>query len=143
MKNHTMLEISKWYISTINYHGSSKIFTSPPNLITHLIVNSLKKVKEKNQAIKSNNFIGQFHFFHIQLHVHLQLRFIIANQVEKMSHGVQWPMNHNSNHIKNYIFIYFGIPPKMNDINVLFIQIDISHKFKLHMQLQIILQSFM
>jgi hypothetical protein len=33
----------------------------------------------------------------------------------------------------------------MNDISVffIFIQIDISHKYKLHMQLQTILQSFM
>jgi hypothetical protein len=35
----------------------------------------------------------------------------------------------------NYIFIYFGMPLKMDDINVFFIQIDISHKYKLHMQL--------
>jgi hypothetical protein len=38
---------------------------------------------------------------------------------------------------KNYIFIYFGMPLKMDDINVFFIfnfiQIDINHKYKLHM----------
>jgi len=38
----------------------------------------------------------------------------------------------------NYIFIYFGMTLKMDDINVffifIFIQIDISHKYKLHMQ---------
>jgi hypothetical protein len=40
---------------------------------------------------------------------------------------------------KNYIFIYFVMPLKMDDINVffifIFIQIDISCKYKLHMQL--------
>jgi hypothetical protein len=34
-------------ISTINYHGCSIIFTSPPNPITHFIVSSLKKIKGK------------------------------------------------------------------------------------------------
>ncbi len=34
-------------ISTINCHGSFEIFTNPPNLTTHLMVNSLKKVKGK------------------------------------------------------------------------------------------------
>jgi hypothetical protein len=38
------------------------------------------------------------------------------------------------------IFIYFGMPLKMDDISVffifIFIQIDIGHKYKLHMQLQ-------
>jgi hypothetical protein len=33
--------------STINIHGSSKIFTNPPNLTTHLMICSLKKVKGK------------------------------------------------------------------------------------------------
>jgi len=41
---------------------------------------------------------------------------------------------------KNYMFIYFGMPLKLDDINVFFIfiftQIDISCKYKLHMQLQ-------
>jgi hypothetical protein len=72
--------------------------------------------------------------------MHLQLGFIIANQVEKMPYGVQWPMNHLPSHRNNYIFIYFGMPLKMDDINVffifIFIQIDINHKYKLHMQLQ-------
>jgi len=36
----------KWSNSTINCHGSSKIFTNVLNTITHLIVNSFKKVKE-------------------------------------------------------------------------------------------------
>jgi hypothetical protein len=61
--------------------------------------------------------------------------------------GVQWPLNHHWSHRDNYIFIYFGMPLKMNDISeffiFIFIQIDISHKYKLHMQLQTILQSFM
>jgi hypothetical protein len=39
--------------------------------------------------------------------------------------------------------MYFGMPLKKDDINVLFIfifiKIDISHKFKSHMQLQTIL----
>jgi len=39
-----------------------------------------------------------------------------------------------------YIFIYFGMPLKMDDISVfsifIFIQMDISHKYKLCMQLQ-------
>jgi hypothetical protein len=52
-------------------------------------------------------------------------------------------MNHLLSHKNNYIFIYFGMPLKMYDINVffifIFIQIDISHKYKLHMQLQTIL----
>jgi hypothetical protein len=41
---------------------------------------------------------------------------------------------------KNYIFMYFGMPLKKDDINVLFIfiQIDISCKFKSHIQLQTI-----
>jgi hypothetical protein len=51
------------------------------------MVNSLRKVKESNQTIKSNNFIGQL-FFHIYLHVRLQLGFIVAKQVEKMPHNV-------------------------------------------------------
>jgi hypothetical protein len=34
-------------ISTINCHGSFEIFINPPNLITHLMVNSLKKIKGK------------------------------------------------------------------------------------------------
>jgi hypothetical protein len=50
-------------------------------------------------------------------------------------------MNHLPSRKKNYIFIYFGMSLKMNDISVffIFIQIDIRHKYKLHMQLQIIL----
>jgi hypothetical protein len=34
-------------ISTINCHGSFEIFINPPNLTTHLMVSSLKKVKGK------------------------------------------------------------------------------------------------
>jgi hypothetical protein len=72
--------------------------------------------------------------------VHLQLQFRVTNQVEKMRHGVEWPMNHLPSHRNNANFIYFGMPLKMDDINVVFIfnfiQIDISHKYKLHMQLQ-------
>ncbi len=34
-------------IFTINCHGSFEILTNPPNPITHLMVNSLKKVKGK------------------------------------------------------------------------------------------------
>jgi hypothetical protein len=34
-------------ISTINYHGSFETFTNPPNLTSHLMVNSLKKVEGK------------------------------------------------------------------------------------------------
>jgi hypothetical protein len=72
--------------------------------------------------------------------MHLQLKFIVVNKVEKLPHDIQWPMNHLPNHKNNYIFIYFGMLVKMNDINILiifsFIQIDISCKFKLHIQLQ-------
>jgi hypothetical protein len=68
--------------------------------------------------------------------VHLQQKFIVANQVEKMPHGIQWPLNHLPSHKNNYIFIYFGTPLKMDDINAFFIQIDITCKYKLHMQLQ-------
>jgi len=75
--------------------------------------------------------------------VHLQQKSIVANQVEKMPHGIQWPLNRLPSHKNNYIFIYFGMPLKMDDIIVffifIFIQIDISHKYKLHMQLQAIL----
>jgi len=35
------------HISIINCHGSFENFTNPPNLITYLMVSSLKKVKEK------------------------------------------------------------------------------------------------
>jgi len=56
-----------------------------------------------------------------------------------MLHGIQWPLNHLPSHKNNYIFIYFGMPLKMNDISVffifIFIQIDITRN-KLHMQLQ-------
>ncbi len=72
--------------------------------------------------------------------MHLQLGFIVANQVEKMPHGVQKPMNHFPSHRNIYIFIYFGMPLKMDDIRVffifIFIQIDINYNYKLHMQLQ-------
>ncbi len=34
-------------ISTINCHGSFEIFTNPQNVITHLMINSLKKIKGK------------------------------------------------------------------------------------------------
>jgi hypothetical protein len=34
-------------ISIINCHGPFEIFTNPPNLTTHLMVNSLEKVKGK------------------------------------------------------------------------------------------------
>jgi hypothetical protein len=41
---------------------------------------------------------------------------------------------------KNYIFIYFGMPLKMDDINeffiFIFIQIIINCKYEFHMQLQ-------
>jgi len=55
-----------------------------------------------------------------------------------MPHGIQWPLNYFPSYKNNYIFIYFGMPPKMDDINVffIFIQIDINCKYKLHMQLQ-------
>ncbi len=70
----------------------------------------------------------------------LQLGFIVANQDEKMSRGVQWPMNHLPSHKNNYIFIYFEMPIKMDNKNVLFIfmsiQMNISGNYELHMQLQ-------
>ncbi len=50
--------------------------------------------------------------------MHLQLRFIFANQVEKMPHSIRWLMNHLQSCKNNYIFIYFGMPLKMDDINV-------------------------
>ncbi len=53
--------------------------------------------------------------------MHLQLRFIFSNQVEKMPQCVRWPMNHLQSHKNNYIFIYFGMPLKMDDINVFLI----------------------
>jgi hypothetical protein len=57
--------------------------------------------------------------------------------------GVQLPMNYLPSHRNNHIFIYFGMPLKMDDIRIsfifIFIQIDINHKYKLHMQVQIIL----
>ncbi len=75
--------------------------------------------------------------------MHLQLGFIVASQLEKIPCGVQWPMNYLLYQINEYIFIYFGMPLKINDINVffifLFIQMNSSHKYKLHMQLQTIL----
>jgi hypothetical protein len=77
----------------------------------------------------------------------LQLGIIVTNQVEKMPHGVQWSMIQLPNYRDNYIFIYFGMPLKMNDISVLFIfifiQINISHKSKSHMHLQTTLYLFM
>jgi len=49
-------------------------------------------------------------------------------------------MNHIPSHKNNYIFIYFEMPLKIDDINPFFIftfiQINISHKSYLHMQLQ-------
>jgi hypothetical protein len=73
----------------------------------------------------------------------LQLWFIVVNQVEKMPCGLQWPLNLFLSCKNNYAFIYFGMPLKMDDINVffifIFIQIDISHKYNFHMQLQTIL----
>jgi len=68
--------------------------------------------------------------------MHLQLGFIVVNQVEKMPRGVQWPMNHLPNCRNNYIFIYFWMPQKMDNINTFFIQINITRKYKLHMKLQ-------
>ncbi len=68
----------------------------------------------------------------------MQLKFIVANQVEKMPYGFQWPLNHLPSCKNNYILIYFGMPLKMDDISVIFIfiQIDINRKYKSHMQLQ-------
>jgi hypothetical protein len=48
MKNFIMLEIWKGSISIINYHGSIENFRNPPNLNTHSMVSSLKKVKGKH-----------------------------------------------------------------------------------------------
>ncbi len=105
-----------------------------------------KKLKENNYITKSSNFIGQLLFFHIWLHVHLRLKFIVTNQVDRMPRGIQWPLNHLRSHKNNYIFIYFGMPLKIDDINIFFIfiffQIDINCKYKLHMQLQTTLWSF-
>jgi hypothetical protein len=50
-------------ISTIECHGSFEIFTNSPNPTKHLMVNSLKKIKEKNLKTKFSNFIGQLFFF--------------------------------------------------------------------------------
>ncbi len=67
--------------------------------------------------------------------MHLQLKYIVANQNEKTPHGVQWPINYLLSH-KKYILIYYGMPLKMDDINTFFIfiffQINISCKYKLH-----------
>jgi hypothetical protein len=71
--------------------------------------------------------------------MHLQLGFIIVNQVEKMLGGVQWPMNHLPNRRNNYIFIYLWMPQKMDNINIFFIQFNISRKYKLHTKLQTVL----
>jgi len=70
--------------------------------------------------------------------MHLQLKFIVTNQLEKMPCGIQWPLNHLPSHKNKYIFIFFGMPLKVDDISAffIFIQIDISCKYKLHMQLQ-------
>ncbi len=40
--------------------------------------------------------------------------------------GIQWPLNHLPSRKKNYIFIYFGMPLKMDDIGVFFIFIFIQ-----------------
>jgi hypothetical protein len=68
--------------------------------------------------------------------MHLQLELIVANQVEKMPHGVQWPMHDLPNCKNNYIFIYFGMSIKIDNINVIFIfifvQINTNHEYKLH-----------
>jgi hypothetical protein len=63
----------------------------------------------------------------------LHLRFIAANEVEKMPCVIQWPMNHVSN-CKNYFSIYFGMPLKM-DIRVLFIFIKIKIDIRAHSQM--------
>jgi hypothetical protein len=48
-------------------------------------------------------------------------------------------MNHLSSHKNNNNFIYFGMPLKKDNMSVFFIfnfiQIDVIHKYKLHMQL--------
>jgi hypothetical protein len=47
MKNPIMLRISKWSISTMNFHGSFENFANPPIPTTHLMVSSLKEIKGK------------------------------------------------------------------------------------------------
>jgi hypothetical protein len=96
---------------------------------------------ENNYTTRSSNFTSQFFFSHL-ITCEFGIRSIATNQVEKMSCGVQWLMNHLPSHKNNYIFIYFGMPLKMDDIKVffIFIQININHEYnKLHMQLQITL----
>jgi hypothetical protein len=112
-------------ISTINCHGSFEVFTNPPNPTTHLIIHwkkLTKKFRPLNLAISLANSI----IFHIWLHVHLQLKFIVTNQVEKVSRDIQWALNYLPSCKNNYIFIYFGMPLKMDDINVFFIFIFIQ-----------------
>ncbi len=127
-------------ISTINCHGSFKTFINPPNLIKHLTVNSLKIVKGKQLDHKIQQFYWLTLFFTFNyMCICKYVRFVVANQIENMPCGIQWPMIHLPSHKMNYIFIYFVMPLKMDDINLFFIfiftQINISHKYKLHMQL--------
>jgi hypothetical protein len=129
----------KMCIFTINYHGSFEISTNQLNLTTHLTINSLKKVTEK----KLDHQIQQFYWpTHIFLHL-ITCTFAIRIYSHKSSwkDATWYPMAYEpfTKLQKNYIFIYFGMPLKMDDINVLFIfifiQIDISPKEQLHMQL--------
>ncbi len=65
-----------------HFHWSYENFTNLSNPITHLTLSSFKNIQEKN--VKPFNFIISFanpFFFHIQLHVYLQLKFIVAIQV--------------------------------------------------------------
>ncbi len=73
--------------------------------------------------------------------MHLRLKFIVANQVEKMLRGIQCPLNHLPSCKKQLHFHLFWDATKNDDINefFIFIQIDINHKYKLHMELQTIL----
>jgi hypothetical protein len=100
----------------------------------------LKNLKKQIKLINLTISLANSMFTHLITCTFAHFRFIITNQVEKMSHGVQWLMNHFPNHRNNYIFNYFGVSLKMDDISVffIFIQINISHKSKSHMQLQTI-----
>jgi hypothetical protein len=66
MKNHIMLEIKKWSISTINCHGFSENLTNPSNLTTHLIISSLKKIYGKKiKPLNPTISLAKFFFPHL------------------------------------------------------------------------------
>jgi hypothetical protein len=87
----------KIMIPFYHLHWSSQILTNPPNLITHLIISSVKIFFYKNWTIKSNNFNIVLHTYtqtyptpFVYLLIHINIIILVSIQITLIILLIEW-----------------------------------------------------